>query len=186
MFNINDFQIGLQIGAGAFAVVKRSTHKKSGHVVALKTYEKKNLVQEEASQALHREIYILASLKHPNIMRLHEVIDLRTNVHLVMELCSGTNLFHQLKKRKPYQRFSEQESAPIFAQIVSAVQYMHSHGIVHRDLKLDNILIDGMGKIKLIDFGFATACDKNQKLIQQCGTPQYMCPDLTRKSQYNG
>ena len=92
----------MQIGQGAFAVVKRSTHKKTGHIIALKTYEKKNLVNESASQALHREIYILAMLNHPNIMRLYEVIDMRTHVHLVMELCQGTNLFHYLKKRKPY------------------------------------------------------------------------------------
>jgi serine/threonine protein kinase len=107
MFEFSDFNIGLKIGQGAFAVVRRCTHKTTGHLVALKTYEKKNLTVQEAAQALHREIYILANLKHSNIMRLHEVIDNRTHVHLVMELCGGTSLFHHIKKIKPHPRFGE-------------------------------------------------------------------------------
>ena len=79
--------MGLQIGQGAFAVVRRSIHKQTGHTIALKTYEKKNLQNELASVALHREIYVLATLSHKNIMGLYEVIDTRTQVHLVMELC---------------------------------------------------------------------------------------------------
>ena len=142
-------------------MVKRSVHKKTGHAIALKTYEKKNLTHESASLALHREIYVLATLKHPNIMRLYEVIDMRTHVHLVMELCHGKNLFHFVKKRKPDQRLPEPEAAHIFGQIVSAVAYMHSSEVVHRDLKLENILINDDKKanvIKIIDFGFATGC----------------------------
>ena len=73
-------------------------HKKTGHTIALKSYDKKNLVNEDAELALHREIYTLATLKHTNIMRLYEVIDMRTHVHLVMELCHGKNLFHYIKK----------------------------------------------------------------------------------------
>lgn len=143
-------------------------HKISGNVVALKIYEKKNLTDENASLALHREIYVLANLDHPNIMRLYEVIDSRTHVHLVMELCEGRNLFHFLKKRKPRMRLTEPEAAHIFRQIVSAIDYLHKLMIVHRDLKLDNILINDLGninQIKLIDFGFATGCKKDEKLL---------------------
>lgn len=116
-------------------------------------------------------------------MRLYEVVDTRTHVHLVMELCNGKNLFHSLKKRKPLLRFPEAEAAHIFKKIVSAVAYMHGLNIVHRDLKLDNILINEQGDndIKIIDFGFATGCAKDEKLTMQCGTPQYMCPDLAKK-----
>lgn len=142
LFEVHDFQVGLQIGQGSFATVKRSVHRKTNHVVALKIYEKKNLQQENAQLALHREIYVLANLCHHNIMRLYEVIDSRTHVHLVMELCNGKNLYHSLKKRKPLMRFPEAEAAHIFKQIVSAVAYMHGVNVVHRDLKLDNILIN--------------------------------------------
>ena len=122
-------------------------------------------------------------------MRLHEVIDSRTHVHLVMELCSGTNLYHILKKRKPDQRLPEPLAAQIFKKIVSAVAYMHERSIVHRDLKLDNVLIDQKGDefiVKLIDFGFATKCNKDEKLNSKCGTPQYMDPDLTKHNAYLG
>jgi serine/threonine protein kinase len=166
-------------------VVKRSIHKASGHTVALKTYDKKTLNNEVATTNLHREISVLATLKHPNVMTLYEVIDSRTHVHLVMELCQGTNLFHTIKKRKPDQRLPEPEAAQIFRQIVSAVDFMHNFNVVHRDLKLDNILtnVDSEGNhvIKLIDFGFATGCQQDEKLTNVCGTPHYMDPDLVRK-----
>ena len=99
MFDYNDFNVGLKIGAGAYAVVKRCTHRDTGHVLALKTYEKRNLQKEEASTSLHREIYMLANIHNRNIMRLYEVIDTRTQVHLVMELCAGRNLYHHIKRR---------------------------------------------------------------------------------------
>lgn len=137
----------------------------------MKLYEKKNLSDETASLALHREIYVLASIYHKNIMRLYEVIDSRTHVHLVMELCLGKSLYHFVKKRKPDSRIPEAEAAPIFRQIVSAVGYMHSLAIVHRDLKLDNVLIDDSHEVKLIDFGFSSGCAAGEKLTSACGTP---------------
>ena len=82
--------------------------------MALKIYEKKNLTQESASLALHREIFVLANMEHENIMRLYEVVDSRTHVHLVMELCHGKNLYHFLKKRKPAMRLEESDVKTIF------------------------------------------------------------------------
>jgi serine/threonine protein kinase len=73
--NIKDFKVGLQIGAGAFAVVKRAVHERTRYTVALKTYEKKNLTDKEAADAVHREINTLSDLYHPHIMTLFEVID---------------------------------------------------------------------------------------------------------------
>lgn len=91
--------------------------------------------------AIHREIYILASLKHENIMNLYEVIDTPTKCYLVMELCNGKNLYHYVKKR-PQKCLSEVDAKPIFRSIVNAIAYIHGNGIVHRDLKLENILIN--------------------------------------------
>ena len=94
-------------------------------------------------------------------MRLYEVIDARTQVHLVMELCHGKHLFHFIKKRKPDQAIPEAQAAPIFKQIVSAIAHLHSINVVHRDLKLENILINDqkqLNDIKVIDFGFSTNC----------------------------
>eukprot|EP00349_Pseudokeronopsis_sp_Brazil_P001396 CAMPEP_0202961100 /NCGR_PEP_ID=MMETSP1396-20130829/5180_1 /ASSEMBLY_ACC=CAM_ASM_000872 /TAXON_ID= /ORGANISM="Pseudokeronopsis sp., Strain Brazil" /LENGTH=93 /DNA_ID=CAMNT_0049680701 /DNA_START=933 /DNA_END=1214 /DNA_ORIENTATION=- len=87
-------------------------------------------------------------------MALYEVVDTRTNVNLVMELCEGKSLFHYIKK-KPQQKLPEAECRVIGRQIADALAYMHHHNIVHRDLKLDNVLIDDSKNIKLIDFGFS-------------------------------
>jgi serine/threonine protein kinase len=137
--------------------VRRAVHKESKAVIALKTYEKKNLKLDEAQQAVHNEITTLSQMNHPNIMRLHEVIDQRTQVHLVMECCPGMPLFHHLKKLKD-KRMGEQQCKEIMRQLALGVGYMHCCGKVHRDLKLDNILYDSeTQKIKIIDFGFSLA-----------------------------
>ena len=85
--SLRDFQIGLQIGQGAFAIVRRAQHKETKHIIAIKTYDKKNLMTEASANAVRREIETLSDLWHPNIMKLHEVVDQRTHVHLIMELC---------------------------------------------------------------------------------------------------
>lgn len=87
-------------------------------------------------------------------MGLFEVIDTRLNVNLVMELCQGKSLYHYIKKKKGL-KLPEKECQTIFKQLVEAVAYLHRANIVHRDLKLDNILIDEDKRIKLIDFGFS-------------------------------
>ena len=163
-------------------------HKKTGHAVALKVYDKKNLREKESSNALHREIFILAMIDHENICQLHEVIDSRTHVHLVMELCEGKSLYHTVKKAQEQAvgGMKEKQCRPIFAQIVAAVAHMHGRSVAHRDLKLDNILVDAQGRVKVIDFGFATKCDPGEKLSFFCGTPHYMDPDLVRKDRYSG
>ena len=99
---------------------------------------------ETAANAVHREIDTLTDLWHPNLMKLHEVIDQRTHVHLIMELCLGMSIFHHIKKQ-PDQRLPENICKQIFRQVISGVAYMHSKGYVHRDLKLDNILYDAQG-----------------------------------------
>lgn len=110
---MREFQIALQVGQGAFAIVRRAVHKESKHVIAIKTYEKKNLCEKEAQMAVHREINTLSDLWHPNIMKLHEVIDQRTHVHLVMEMCSGSSIYHHIKKQ-PDQRLAEEQCKHIF------------------------------------------------------------------------
>ena len=102
-----DFIIGVPLGQGAFANVVRAIHKETQYSVALKTYEKKLLTHRSQLMAVHREIYILAGLKHQNIMNLYEVIDNPTKCHLVMELCHGCNLYQYIRK-KPNRRISEE------------------------------------------------------------------------------
>lgn len=165
--------------------MRRATHRDTKATIALKTYDKKNLKLDEAQQAVHSEISTLSELHHPNIMRLHEVIDQRTQVHLVMELCSGMPIFHHIKKL-PESRYPEETCKVVFRQLALGIGYMHSRNKAHRDLKLDNILYDSeIQKIKIIDFGFSLQCRKDQLQSTTCGTPHYMDPDLSRKAPYS-
>ena len=127
-------------------------------------------------------------LSHENIVDLHEVIDSRTHVHLIMELCDGKSLNHLVKKSKEQAEcgIGEARARKIFHQLLEAVAHMHEREVINRDLKLDNILIDGDDKLKLIDFGFATKCAKKEKMSNFCGTPQYLDPDLAMKKAYLG
>jgi serine/threonine protein kinase len=118
-------------------------------------------------------------------MTLYEVIDTRTNVNLVMELCQGKSLYHYIKKKQGL-KLEEPECKLIFRQLVEAVAYLHRINIVHRDLKLDNILVDEKKNIKLIDFGFSVFCNSEQRLSLFCGTPHYMDPDVSKKKDYLG
>lgn len=93
-------------------------------------------------------------------MTLFEVIDTRMNVNLVMELCQGKSLYHYIKKKHGL-KIDETECRIIFRQLVEAVAYLHANNIVHRDLKLDNILVDEKKNIKLIDFGFSVFCNSD-------------------------
>lgn len=119
-------------------------------------------------------------------MKLHEVVDQRTHVHLVMEMCQGSSIYHHIKK-VPDQRLPEATCKQIFRQLVQGVSYLHSKGYAHRDLKLDNILMDTATKtVKIIDFGFSLRAPHDSKLNIFCGTPHYMDPDIVRKQPYNG
>ena len=103
-----------------------------------------------------------------------------------MELCTGMSIYHHIKKQ-PNQRLPENVCKHIFKQLVEATSYLHKKGYVHRDLKLDNILMDPASKrIKIIDFGFSLKAGPNEKLNVYCGTPHYMDPDLARKAPYSG
>ena len=102
-----------------------------------------------------------------------------------MELCQGKSLYHFIKKKSGL-KIDETECKNIFKQLVEAVAYLHKSNICHRDLKLDNILVDDKRKIKLIDFGFSVECTSEQKLNLFCGTPHYMDPDIARKKDYLG
>jgi serine/threonine protein kinase len=135
--------------------------------------------------SVKNEIKTLEDLNHPNIMRLFEVIDQRSQVHLVMELCQGMPLYHHIKKL-PSQRFPEQTCKVIFRQLALGLGYMHAKGRSHRDLKLDNVLYEQeQKKIKIIDFGFSIPSSQQKVSNTVCGTPHYMDPDLSRKTAYN-
>ncbi len=106
-------------------------------------------------------------------------------INLVMEFIGIKSLEEYLQKQ-PYKRIAEGEASYIFRQIVKGIQYCHQNGIVHRDIKTENIMIDHNHNIRIIDFGFAISLNPAKRLKIFCGTPHYLAPEIIRNETYSG
>ena len=100
-----------------------------------------------------------------------------------MELCPGGDLLNYVRKRR---KLTEKNAKFLFKQIMQGIAYMHTIGIVHRDIKLDNILLDGHGNVKIGDFGVSRRVDPDELLFEQCGTPAYIAPEIVQEIGYKG
>ncbi|KRX10604.1 Protein kinase-like domain [Pseudocohnilembus persalinus] len=179
------YEIGSQIGKGSYAIVVYGKEKRKKYEVAIKRYQKKKLMEPGKMRNVRREVNILCNLSHPNVMKLYTIIDSDEHLNLVMELIQGVSLYTYLKAR-PQRRLSEDKCRRVFTQVVQGIQYLHKKRIVHRDIKLENLLIDEKKKVKIIDFGFSVRTAENQKLTSFCGTPSYMSPEIVSKKEYTG
>ncbi|EED82711.1 predicted protein [Postia placenta Mad-698-R] len=142
---VGNYTLGKVIGEGTYGKVRLGVHRLSGTRVAIKQ------IPKAMSASLTREIHHHRQLHHPHVTQLFEVIATEANIWLVTELCSGGELFDYLAEKG---RLNEEETRIIFGQLCLAVAYVHSKGIVHRDLKLENVLLDERCRVKLGDFGF--------------------------------
>lgn len=170
------------IGAGSFGNVYKCLSK-NGNYVAIKVVNKTKLSSQEDINHLNREVSIMRSLNHPNIVKYIDYFKTDENFCIVMEYCKGKSLYDYLIEKE---KMSETESAIVFAQIISAINYLHSNNIIHRDLKLSNIIIDEKFYAKLIDFGLCDYFDKSKYLTTFCGSPCYSPPEFYTKSAYDG
>lgn len=120
-----------------------------------------------------------------HIVKIYEAFETETHVYLVMEYVVGGSLHSYLKER-PDRRLKEEEAKAIFKEIMVALSYCHRKSIAHRDIKLENILLDENNHVKLIDFGFSTCIPNDKKIKMFCGTPSYMAPEIVSKVEYAG
>ena len=141
---------------------------------------------EEADKVrVNREIKILKSIKHHNLIQLYSVIENPTTIFLMMEYATGGELFEYIVNKK---RLSEPEACKFYQQILSGVEYLHKLGIVHRDLKPENLLLDHKKDIKLVDFGLSNiySNSKGELLSTPCGSPCYAAPEMLLSKNYSG
>lgn len=178
---LEDYILGECLGHGSFATVRKAVSKPSGSSVAIKTYEKALLLDELRRRSVQQESALLSSLSHPNIVRLHCTLETAAHIHLVMEYIEGLSL-HSVARQRENRRLGEAETRDIFRQIMLGVDYLHGKGVAHRDLKLQNVLLDGKKEVKIIDFGFATRTEEAIRL--HCGTPSYMAPEIVTRKDY--
>nr|XP_033486205.1 MAP/microtubule affinity-regulating kinase 4 isoform X2 [Epinephelus lanceolatus] len=180
--HIGNYRLLKTIGKGNFAKVKLARHILTGREVAIKIIDKTQL-NPTSLQKLFREVRIMKTLNHPNIVKLFEVIETDKTLYLVMEYASGGEVFDYLVA---HGRMKEKEARAKFRQIVSAVHYCHLKNIVHRDLKAENLLLDADSNIKIADFGFSNEFTAGSKLDTFCGSPPYAAPELFQGKKYDG
>ena len=125
------------------------------------------MIPKAVTASLTREIHHHRRFHHPSIVQLYEILATESHVWLVSELCSGGELFDYLVERG---RFPEAEARRLFGELVVAVGYLHRHGVVHRDLKLENVLLDGDLRVKLGDLGFAREWQRGQLWVSSNST----------------
>lgn len=174
--------LGRSIGKGTFGKVHLGTHLPTGEKVAVKILEKAKIVQASDMERVNREIKVLKQLKHPNIISLYEIIETDQEICLVMEYCSGGELFDYIVVNS---RLKEFEACRFFQQLLSGLEYLHRLGIVHRDLKPENLLLDDRRNIKIVDFGLSNLYSPDQLLKTACGSPCYAAPEMIARKLYN-
>ncbi|XP_045829677.1 CBL-interacting serine/threonine-protein kinase 11-like [Trifolium pratense] len=180
------YEIGKLLGCGAFAKVYHARNMENGQSVAVKVINKKKVTATGLAGNVKREISIMSRLRHPNIVKLHEVLATKTKIYFVMEFAKGGELFAKIASKG---RFSEDLSRRLFQQLISAVSYCHSHGVFHRDLKPENLLLDDKGNLKVSDFGLSAVKEQirvDGMLHTLCGTPAYVAPEILAKRGYDG
>eukprot|EP00924_Labyrinthula_sp_SR-Ha-C_P003203 maker-scaffold_15-snap-gene-2.19-mRNA-1 protein AED:0.04 eAED:0.12 QI:0/0.75/0.2/1/0.75/0.6/5/125/571 len=183
-FQKDKFKFLEEIGKGGFAKVYRAQYIGSNQYYALKVMSRHWLEKKKLASKVENEIKIQSKLSHPNILKLIAHFKNSEMIFIVLELCEEGNLFQYLKKNPS---LSQRTKLSFFHQTVKSVDYLHSLNIIHRDLKLSNILLTKSLVIKLSDFGLAVEIQLEEEQHTICGTEKYMAPEVSSKAgSYNG
>ncbi|KAG9158009.1 hypothetical protein Leryth_000168, partial [Lithospermum erythrorhizon] len=175
------YELLKDLGSGNFGVARLVRDKKTKELFAIKYIERGKKIDEN----VQREIINHRSLRHPNIIRFKEVLLTPTQLAIVMEYASGGELFAKICSAG---RFSEDEGRFFFQQLISGVSYCHSMEICHRDLKLENTLLDGSAspQVKICDFGYSKSGLLHSQPKSTVGTPAYIAPEVLSRKEYDG
>jgi len=181
--SLDDFYLLKVIGKGSFGKVMLAKHKKTGKVFAVKVISKKAVKQRDEVKHVMAERNVLRSnANHPFLVGLRYSFQTADKLYFVLDYVNGGELFFHLQKEK---RFSEPRARFYAAEIVSALQYLHSMDIIYRDLKPENILLDSEGHVSLTDFGLAKeGVELGETTSTFCGTPEYLAPEVLKKQKY--
>jgi len=170
----DDYTIGSVVGKGSFSTVNECFHKETGNSFAVKSISKATF--RECSQ-IENELRILKMTRHENVIQLIDVYETDDYLYLVMELIKGGDLFTEISSIGP---FNEMKAHSFFCHLFEAIKYLHSINIVHRDLKLENILINDKRQLKISDFGLSKILRPSDEefMKTRCGTPSYVAPEI--------
>lgn len=170
-----DFKLVMLLGRGTFGKVYLAELNATKQLYAIKAIRKDVLIEYNQVQNTKLEKDILFTCDHPNLVGMDYLFQSATRLYFVMPFIKGGELYKVFKSRK---RFTEDVVRFYAAQIALAVGYLHSKGIMHRDLKLENVLVDENGYLKIIDYGLAKTLKEAQLSKTFCGTPEYLAPEM--------
>ncbi|XP_059668775.1 CBL-interacting serine/threonine-protein kinase 23-like isoform X1 [Cornus florida] len=183
---VGKYELGRTLGEGSFAKVKFARNLETGENVAIKILNKEKVLKHKMIGQIKREISTMKLIRHPNVIRMYEVMASKTKIYIVLEFVTGGELFDKISTRG---RFKEDEARKYFQQLINTVDYCHSRGVFHRDLKPENLLLDANGVLKVSDFGLSALPQQVREdglLHTTCGTPNYVAPEVINNKGYDG
>ncbi|KAL5700411.1 cAMP-dependent protein kinase [Ranunculus cassubicifolius] len=183
---LGKYELGRTLGEGNFGKVKYAKNIETDQGFAVKILDKKRILQLNINDQIKREIGTLKLLKHPNVVRLYEVLASKTKIYMVLEYVTGGELFDRIALKG---RLKEADGRKLFHQLIDAISYCHDKGVYHRDLKPENVLVDANGNIKISDFGLSALPQHFREdglLHTTCGSPHYVAPEVLKNRGYDG
>jgi len=183
LINVGNYVLtNRKLGEGSFSKVKVAHHKVLQKEVAMKIIKKSSIKDPYVAKNLEREAQILSTLNHINVVRLFEIVQCEGLYCIIMEFFPGGSVCDLVQSRG---KLNEVISRRFFSQMITGLSYIHKMGIVHRDLKLENLLLTrNMRNLVIADFGLSNFWDANVRLKTYCGSPEYAAPELFAKAEY--
>ncbi|KAM3217197.1 hypothetical protein T459_23017 [Capsicum annuum] len=182
---VGDYVVGKQIGAGSFSTVWHARHRIHGTEVAIKEIATARL-NNKLQESLKSEIVILQKINHPNIIRLHDMIEEVGKIYIVLEYCKGGDLSMYIQQRQG--KIPEETAKHFMQQLASGLKILRNNNLIHRDLKPQNLLLSSnhdRSTLKIADFGFARSLQPRGLAETLCGSPLYMAPEIMQLQKYD-
>ena len=182
MKRIGDWKLLRELGNGSYGIVYLAENEKTKETAAIK-YHNREVLSAEAQTNARKEAAFIESLEHPHIINLYEFIETDKGLSLVLNFAEGGDLLSYMRKNG---LMTESNAKKLFVNIVRAIKHAHDNGIIHRDIKLENILLDKNEQPYVADWGFASNWSAGVQQSDFVGSPHYMAPELLKYKPYIG